>query len=176
MRRPTAAVGSVVFFLLAPGVAVGLVPWLLTGGWQVREPLAYWAPMRVLGTILLVAGLIVLVRAFARFVVEGFGTPAPVAAPECLVVGGVYRYVRNPMYVAVLAAIVGQALLLGQLGLFVYAGAIWMVAAAFVRFYEEPTLARRFGADYEAYRRVVPAWWPRLRPWKPSEDGDPGAR
>jgi protein-S-isoprenylcysteine O-methyltransferase Ste14 len=175
MRRPIAAVGSALFFLVAPGVVVGLIPWLLTR-WQTHEPLPYWAPVRVLGGLLLVAGLIALVGAFVRFVVEGFGTPAPVAAPERLVVGGVYRYVRNPMYVAVLAAIVGQALLLGRLGLLLYAGAAWLIVAAFVRWYEEPTLARRFGADYETYRCAVPAWWPRLRPWKPSERGEPGAR
>jgi protein-S-isoprenylcysteine O-methyltransferase Ste14 len=175
MRKRTAAVGSAVFFLVAPGVVVGLIPWLLTR-WQVREPLPYWAPMRVLGGILLVAGLIVVIQAFVRFVVEGFGTPAPIAAPERLVVGGVYRYVRNPMYVAILAAIVGQALILGQLALLLYAAAIWVIAAAFVRFYEEPTLSRRFGADYEAYRRAVPAWWPRLRLWKPSERDEPDAR
>ena len=175
MRRPIAAVGSAVFFLVGPGTVVGLIPWLLTR-WQVREPLPYWAPMRVLGGILLVAGLIVLVQAFVRFVVEGLGTPVPVAAPERLVVGGLYRYVRNPMYVAILAAIVGQALLLGQLALLLYAAAIWLIAAAFVRWYEEPTLARRFGADYEAYRGAVPAWWPRLRPWNPSARDEPGAR
>jgi protein-S-isoprenylcysteine O-methyltransferase Ste14 len=148
MRRRTAAVGSAVFFLLAPGVVVGLIPWLLTDGWQVREPLPYWAPVRVLGGLLFIAALIALIQAFVRFVVEGFGTPAPVAAPERLVVGGVYRYVRNPMYVAILAAIVGQALILGQLGLLLYTAAIWLIAAAFVRWYEEPTLTRRFGADY----------------------------
>jgi len=175
MRRPIAALGSALFFLVAPGTAVGLIPWLLTR-WQVREPLPYWAPMRVLGGILLVAGLIALVGAFVRFVVEGFGTPAPIAAPERLVVGGVYRYVRNPMYVAVLAAIVGQALLLGRLVLLLYAAAAWLVVAAFVRWYEEPTLRRRFGADYEAYRRAVPAWWPRLRPWEPGGHDEPGAR
>jgi protein-S-isoprenylcysteine O-methyltransferase Ste14 len=176
MRRPTAAVGSTVFFLVGPGIMAGLIPWLLTG-WQVREPLPYyWAPMRVLGGILLLAGVIVVIQAFVCFVVEGFGTPAPIAAPERLVVGGVYRYVRNPMYVAVLAAIVGQALLLGQLALLLYAAAIWLIAAAFVRWYEEPTLTRRFGADYEAYRRAVPAWWPRLRPWKPGEPDEGGAR
>ena len=82
-----------------------------------------------------------------RYVVEGFGTPAPVAAPERLVVGGVYRYVRNPMCVAVLATITGQALLLGRLGLLLHAGFAWLVVAGFVRWYEEPTLARRFGAD-----------------------------
>jgi protein-S-isoprenylcysteine O-methyltransferase Ste14 len=174
MRRAVAAVGSAVFFVVGPGIVVGLIPWLLTG-WQVREPAPYWAPMRVLGVILLVAGLIVLVQAFVRFVVEGFGTPAPVAAPDRLVVGGLYRYVRNPMYVAIIAAIVGQALLWGQLGLLLYAAAVWTISAVFVRWYEEPTLTRRFGAEYEAYRRAVPAWWPRLRPWKPSERDEPGA-
>jgi len=175
MRRTTAAVGSAVFFLLAPGVVAGLIPWLLTG-WQAREPLPYWAPLRVLGGLLLAAGLIALIQAFVRFVVEGLGTPAPVAAPERLVVGGVYRYVRNPMYVAVLAAIVGQAFLLGRLVLLHYAAAAWLVVAAFVRLYEEPTLARRFGADYEAYRRAVPPWRPRLRPWEPGGHDERRAR
>jgi protein-S-isoprenylcysteine O-methyltransferase Ste14 len=173
MRRPTAAMGSTVFFLLAPGVVVGLIPWLLTR-WHAREPVPYWGPMRVLGAILLVAGLMALIRAFVRFVMEGLGTPAPIAAPDRLVVGGVYRYVRNPMYVAVVAAIVGQALLFGQLGLLIYAVAVWLLVAAFVHLYEEPTLTRRFGADYEAYRRAVPAWWPRLRPWVPGERDKPG--
>ena len=172
MRRPVAAVGSAVFLVVGPGIVVGLIPWLLTG-WQVREPAPYWAPMHVLGVILLVAGLTVLVQAFVRFVVEGFGTPVPVAAPDRLVVGGLYRYVRNPMYVALIAAIVGQALLLGRLGLLLYAAAVWTISAVFVRWYEEPTLTRRFGAEYEAYRRAVPAWWPRLRPWKPSERDEP---
>ena len=175
MRRPTAAIGSAMFFLVGPGIVGGLIPWLLTG-WRVREPVSYWAPMRVLGAILLVAGLIVVSQAFVRFVVEGLGTPVPVAAPERLVVGGFYRYVRNPMYVAILAAILGQALLLGQLGLLLYPVALWLIAAAFVRWYEEPTLIRRFGADYETYRRAVPAWWPRVRPWHPTEPDEPGVR
>ena len=175
MRRPTAAIGSAVFFLVGPGIVAGLIPWLLTG-WRVREPVPYWAPLRVLGAILLVAGLIALVQAFARFVVEGLGTPVPVAAPDRLVVGGLYRYVRNPMYVALLAAIIGQALLLGRPGLLAYAAIVWLIAAAFVRFYEEPALTRRFGADYDAYRNAVPAWWPRLRPWKPDRGAGPGVR
>ena len=174
IRRPAAAIGSAVFFLVGPGIVVGLIPWLLTS-WQVCEPVTYWAPMRVLGVILLGAGLITLIVALVRFVVEGLGTPAPIAAPERLVVGGLYRYVRNPMYVAILAALVGQALLLGQLGLLLYAAALGLISVAFVRWYEEPALTRRFGADYEAYRRAVPAWWPRLRPWEPpSERNEPG--
>jgi protein-S-isoprenylcysteine O-methyltransferase Ste14 len=175
MRKRRAAIGTTIFFFLAPGTVVGLVPWLLTG-WQVREPTAYWAPLRVLGALLLIAGLVFVVQAFVRFVVEGLGTPAPIAPTERLVVGGVYRYVRNPMYVSLLAVIAGQALLLGQLGLLLYAAVMWLVTAAFVRWYEEPTLVRQFGADYEVYRRAVPAWWPRLRPWAGSEHNRPGAQ
>ena len=113
MRKARAAAGSLVFLVLAPGVVAGVVPWALTG-WEARELSPYWLPLRVAGVILIAAGVVVLLQAFARFVVEGLGTPAPVAPPERLVVGGLYRYVRNPMYLAVAAIIVGQALVLGQ--------------------------------------------------------------
>jgi protein-S-isoprenylcysteine O-methyltransferase Ste14 len=165
MRKARAAVGSLVFLVVAPGVVAGIVPWWLTG-WRVREPLPYWLPLRIVGSILLAAGVVVLVQAFARFVLEGVGTPAPVAPTERLVVGGLYRYVRNPMYIAVAAMIVGQALVLGQPVLLLYAGAFAIVVAAFVHWYEEPTLRRRFGEEYEAYRRAVPAWCPRRQPWE----------
>src|SRR5437899_4013939 len=140
MNRPTAAVGSVLFFAAAPGVVAGLVPWWLTR-WQVRGSLAHWAPVRMAGLILLIAGAIVLVQAFARFVAEGRGTPAPVAPTERLVVGGLYRYVRNPMYLAVVAAITGQALALGQPVLLAYAAAVWGTVSAFARRIAEPALA-----------------------------------
>jgi len=115
--------------------------------------------------VLTAAGVGVLLHAFGRFVVEGLGTPAPVAPTQHLVVGGLYRHVRNPMYLAVAATIVGQALILGRPALLLYALAFGAAVWAFVRFYEEPTLARRYGAQYDAYRRAVPGWWPRLRPW-----------
>ena len=151
MRRTAAAAGSMLFFAIAPGVVAGLVPWWLTG-WQVHGPLAHWAPLRVAGLIMLILGAIVLIQAFARFVTEGHGTPAPVAPTERLVVGGLYRYVRNPMYLAVVAAIIGQALILGQPVLLGYAAAVWVTIASFVRWYEEPTLARQFGEQYQSYR------------------------
>lgn len=165
VRRARAVAGSLAFLVLAPGVVAGLVPWWLTG-WQVREPLPYWLPLRVAGSALLAAGVMALLHAFARFVVEGLGTPAPVAPTEHLVVGGLYRYVRNPMYLAVAATIVGQALALGQLILVPYAAAFAVAVAAFVHWYEEPTLHHRFGEQYEAYRRAVPAWWPRREQWQ----------
>ena len=157
MGKVQAAAGSLVFLLVAPGVVAGLAPWWLTG-WRAEES---WLPLRLVGIGLVAAGAGVLLHAFARFVVEGVGTPAPVAPTERLVVGGLYRYVRNPMYLAVTATILGQALLLGQWILLVYAVAFLAVVAAFVRWYEEPTLRRRFGEEYETYRRAVPAWWPR---------------
>jgi protein-S-isoprenylcysteine O-methyltransferase Ste14 len=158
--RPSAAAGSALFFAAAPGVVAGLIPWSLSG-WEVAA--TWWPPLRVLGAVLVVAGGVTLLHAFTRFVVEGLGTPAPIAPTEHLVVGGLYRYVRNVMYLAVTAAIVGQALLLGRPGLLAYAAVVWAAMAAFVLAYEEPALARRYGAQYEQYRRAVPAWWPRLR-------------
>jgi protein-S-isoprenylcysteine O-methyltransferase Ste14 len=160
-RKAIAAAGSAAFLLLAPGVVAGLVPWLLTG-WELQD-----APLgvRIAGGVLIALGAAFLLHAFARFVVEGLGTPAPVAPTERLVVGGIYRYVRNPMYLAVGATIAGQALLLGQWGLLVYAAVFWVVVFGFVRLYEEPALSAQFGASYEAYRRAVPGWLPRLRPW-----------
>jgi protein-S-isoprenylcysteine O-methyltransferase Ste14 len=162
--KARAAAGSLVFLLLAPGVVAGVIPWWLTG-WDVREPFPYWLPLRIAGLVLLAGGVVVLLHAFARFVVEGLGTPAPIAPTQRLVVGGLYRYVRNPMYLAVGSTIVGQALLLGRPVLLLYAAAFGVVVAAFVRWYEEPTLNRQFGEQYESYRRAVPAWWPRKEPW-----------
>jgi protein-S-isoprenylcysteine O-methyltransferase Ste14 len=163
MGRARAAAGTLVFLVGAPGVAAGLVPWLLTG-WEAE---GWWPPLRVLGALMIAAGLGFLLEAFIRFVVEGFGTPAPVAPPERLVVGGAYRHVRNPMYLAVGAVIAGQALLLARPVLLLYAALFGVAVVAFVRGYEEPALARRFGERYDEYRRAVPGWLPRRTPWEP---------
>jgi protein-S-isoprenylcysteine O-methyltransferase Ste14 len=163
MTRARAAAGSAVFLVLAPGVVAGLVPWLITG-WSAHD---WWPPLRLLGGLMIGAGLAVLLPAFVRFAVEGIGTPAPAAPTERLVVGGAYRYVRNPMYIAVAALILGQALLLGQAELMLYLAAFSIAVAAFVYGYEEPALSRRFGRQYETYRGEVPRWWPRRTPWEP---------
>ncbi|MGW4211282.1 methyltransferase family protein [Lentzea sp. NPDC004789] len=166
MERRKAAIGSAAFFVLAPGGVAGLVPWLLTR-WRLGEPLPFWSPLRVLGAVVLLAALAVLISAFARFALEGLGTPAPVAPPDRLVVGGLYRYVRNPMYLAVLSLIIGQALLLGQPVLFAYAAVVSAAFTAMVHWHEEPALHRQFGDQYDTYRAAVPGWWPRRRPWQP---------
>src|SRR5215472_11763921 len=128
MRKITAATGSAVFLLIAPGVVAGLVPWWLTG-W--RTGAAYPAPVRITGAVLTAAGATALLAAFAQFAIQGRGTPAPPAPTELLVVRGLYRYVRNTMYIAVLAVITGQGLLLGRPVLLGYAAA---VVAAFIAF------------------------------------------
>ena len=168
MRTTAAAAGSSLFFAAAPGVVAGVVPWALTR-WQARDLPAGLFPLRLVSAALVVAAVGVLVHAFARFVMEGRGTPAPVAPTDVLVVGGLYRHVRNPMYVAVVAGVVGQALALAQPVLAAYAVALGATFAAFVRGYEEPVLSRRYGQRYDDYRRAVPAWLPRLRPWQPPE-------
>jgi protein-S-isoprenylcysteine O-methyltransferase Ste14 len=153
MRPLRATTGSATFFLAAPGVVAGGVPWLLSG-WEVARPVPRYRMVLVaVGILLLAAGVTVLTHAFVRFVREGRGTPAPVAPTERLVVGGLYRYVRNPMYIAVIAIIVGQALVFGHPLLLAYATAVWAATAAFVHWYEEPILAKRFGAGYDATER-----------------------
>jgi protein-S-isoprenylcysteine O-methyltransferase Ste14 len=165
MRKAQAAAGSLIFLLLTPGVVVGLVPWWITG-WRSRESSLDMIALRLLGGGLLLVGLAVLLHAFLRFVVEGLGTPAPVAPTADLVVGGPYRFVRNPMYLAVLSTLIGQALLLGQVALLWYAAAVAFAQAAFVHLYEEPLLRSRFGHQYEEYSTAVPAWLPRFSPWR----------
>jgi len=162
MRRPLAALGSIVFFAAAPGVVAGVLPWAITG-W--RQPgFQEWGALQASGAVLTAAGVLFLAAAFVRFVLEGRGTPAPVAPTERLVVGGAYRHVRNPMYLAVLSAIGGQAAMFRSETLLLYGIGIAICFAAFVKLYEEPTLLHRYGAAYEAYRRAVPAWLPRLTP------------
>jgi protein-S-isoprenylcysteine O-methyltransferase Ste14 len=161
MRKITATVGSAVFLVLAPGVVAGLVPWWLTG-WRMGA--AFPAPVEITGAVLAAAGAAVLLTEFAQFAMQGRGTPAPSAPTEQLVVRGLYRYVRNPMYLAVLAVITGQALLLSRPVLLGYAAAVAAAFIAFVYGYEQPTLTRRYGAQYQAYQRTVPGWRPRLRP------------
>jgi protein-S-isoprenylcysteine O-methyltransferase Ste14 len=164
MQRTTAVLGSALFFLVAPGVLAGLIPWWMTR-WDLRAAFLGLELTRGVGVLLVLAGVPGIVDSFARFALQGLGTPAPVAPTQKLVVTGLYRYVRNPMYVSVLAVIVGQGLLLGDWRLIVYGALFWLACHLFVLAYEEPTLQQSFGPEYEAFRANVPRWIPRLTPW-----------
>ena len=138
------------------------IPWQFTH-WQFSRPLFGWDLTRPLGIVIIAMGVPVIVGFLERFVREGHGTPVPVAPPRHLVIGGVYRYVRNPAYVAAVAIVLGQGLLFGSWPVVAYAAAGLVAFHAFVVFYEEPTLRASFGSDYEAYCREVPRWIPRMR-------------
>jgi protein-S-isoprenylcysteine O-methyltransferase Ste14 len=163
--KTMAILGSTLFFALAPSVVAGLIPWWMTR-WEFQSPFLGLQATRAVGMLLIVAGIPGLVDSFARFALQGLGTPAPIAPTKTLVVTGLYRYVRNPMYVAIVAVILGQAFLLGDQRLIAYGVLIWLAFHAFVVSYEEPALTRRFGAQYEVFRANVPRWIPRLTPWR----------
>jgi protein-S-isoprenylcysteine O-methyltransferase Ste14 len=161
MNQARAILATAIFLFLAPGVVAGLIP-LWISGWQFNPPFFGFEPVRWFGVFLIALALPVLLESFARFALEGLGTPAPVLPTQYLVVKGFYRYVRNPMYVAVVSIIIGQGLLLGNAFLLLYAALVWGAFVGFVLSYEEPKLRRTYGAEYEVYCRRVPRWVPRI--------------
>ena len=163
-ERLRAIIGSIVFLLVAPGIVAGLIPWWISG-YRMEPALLGVELLRWLGVALLLLGAVLLVETFARFALQGLGTPAPIAPTKSLVVTGSYRFVRNPMYVAVVSLILGQALLLGSLGTLIWGGIVWLTVHLFVLSYEEPTLSRTYGEQYDRYRSNVRRWIPRLTPW-----------
>jgi protein-S-isoprenylcysteine O-methyltransferase Ste14 len=161
MPRWAAIVGTAVFALIVQAGGVVLLPYAFTR-WQSGTP-AWPVVVRVIGMVLIAAGGIVVAWAFAQFATEGVGVPIPgEPTSQRLTVGGPYRYVRNPLYVASAAAITGQALLLSRPVLLIYAAAFLAITFVLVHWIEDPALARRFGEQFEAYRKQVPGWWPRL--------------
>ena len=160
--------GSLVFFAIGPGTFAGLIPWTISG-WRFEEPLLGWAGGRVVGGTLVLAGVVVLAESFLRFAIVGRGTPAPPLPTQTLVVSGLYRHVRNPMYLGVVSVILGQAALFGSGSVAWYGAVVWTAFHAFVRLYEEPTLRARYGSEYESYCVAVPRWLPRAQAWRGTE-------
>ena len=165
MKRSLSILGSALFLVLAPGTVAVLVPYWISR-WRFGQGALALLPIRILGGLLIAIGAAGLLDSFARFALKGLGTPAPVFPTQHLVVSGLYRYVRNPMYVSVLATILGQALLFGNLHLLEYGAGAWLISHIFVRTYEEPTLRTTFGEEYERFCANVPRWIPRLTPWR----------
>jgi protein-S-isoprenylcysteine O-methyltransferase Ste14 len=167
--RLTPVQGSILFFFLAPGTMAGVLPYLLSRGWTFEPAYLGNHATRFVGAALIFAALDIIIDSFARFAIVGQGTPAPTNPTRSLVVSGYYRYVRNPMYVAVASAILGQGLLFGSERVLAYGGLFLVICHAFVVLYEEPTLAKSFPDAFRAYRTNVPRWIPRVTPWHPTQ-------
>jgi protein-S-isoprenylcysteine O-methyltransferase Ste14 len=162
--KASVLVGSALFFIIAAGTGAVLVPWWISR-WEMQPALFGVPPIRAFGALLIVSGLPVVLDSFARFALQGLGTPAPVFPTRHLVVTGFYRHVRNPIYLSVVSIVVGEGALLGNVRLIAYGLLAWLGAHLFVVAYEERTLRKTFGAEYEAFCAHVPRWMPQLRPW-----------
>ena len=171
MRRALAILGSALFLVIAPGFVVVLVPWWISK-WHVQESVLRLPFVRALGVLLIFGGLPVLLESFARFALQGLGTPAPIFPTRHLVVKGFYRYVRNPMYLAVVSVILGEGLVLGNVSLLMYGVIVWFACHLFVLAYEEPTMRKTFGAEYDAFCANVPRWKPPMSPWRQNHEGE----
>ena len=169
IRKAFAILGSAIFLVIAPGFVAGLVPWWISH-WRVGSPLLGLPLLQFAGGVLIALGAIGLLDSFARFAIQGMGTPAPVFPTRHLVVSGLYRYVRNPMYVAVVSTIVGQGLIFGSIRLLEYGAFVWFLFHLFVLVYEEPTLRASFDSEYESFCAEVPRWIPRFTPWRGHSD------
>lgn len=161
MKRVVAPIlNTILFTIVVPGTVAVYIPMRLAGGYS--RPLPGF--LTWLGAVCAVTGAAIYFRCAWEFAVRGLGTPAPIAPTKYLVTTALHRRIRNPMYVGVVLAIVGQGTIFRSLHVLEYAALMLLTAHIFVILYEEPTLQRQFGDSYDAYRRSVPRWIPKIRP------------
>jgi protein-S-isoprenylcysteine O-methyltransferase Ste14 len=146
-------VKTILHALLLPGTIVAVVPWLI-----LRCPAELPEVRQLSGVLPIVLGFLLMIWCMVEFVTRGRGTPLPIDPPKALVERGPYRLCRNPMYVGILAMLLGEALMFASTGLLLYALGTAISFDCFVRLYEEPTLRSRFGGSYQDYCRRVPRW------------------
>ena len=152
---------SIFFTFLLPGTVTILIPyWLISSR---GAAVSSQQPLRYLGIPLIIIGAAGLLWCIWEFFSEGRGTLAPIDPPKHLVVRGLYRYVRNPMYVSVMTTLIGEAIFFMSVRVLIEAEVFIILAQLFVRCYEEPALRRQFGESYERYAQAVGRWIPRYR-------------
>jgi protein-S-isoprenylcysteine O-methyltransferase Ste14 len=157
-----AVLKTLIFTILVPGTVTVCIPyWILS--WQPARPPLPLGVFRYFGVVPILIGAAIYFWCAWDFAFTGRGTPAPVDPPKELVVRGLYRCVRNPMYIGVVLALLGEAMLFESARLFEYTGWAFLLFFLVVILYEEPVLKRRFGASYEQYRQTVPRWIPKVK-------------
>jgi protein-S-isoprenylcysteine O-methyltransferase Ste14 len=155
-------VRAITYAALFIGLLFIYLPGRLLAWSGVVRPAVIEAP-QMAGMIVGGVGAALALWCLITFAFSGRGTPAPFDPPRRLVIRGPYRFVRNPMYIGAALGLAGAAIFYGSIPMAIYAGLFLLVAHLFVIFYEEPTLRRTFGAEYEAYCRCVKRWWPKTR-------------
>ena len=165
MPKTIAVLGSALFFAVAPSSVAGLVPWWITH-WEFRPPFFDLEATRAVGILLIVAGLPGLVDSFARFALQGLGTPAPIAPTQNLVVTGLSIATCAILFTLPLSPSFWAKRPCSATSAFFCTVLVWLAFHAFVVGYEEPALVHRFGTEYEDFRANVPRWIPRLTPWR----------
>ena len=149
---------NLLFTILVPGTVAVYVPLLITPD----RSFTHNPSLQVVGTLLLGMGVGIYVWTVWDFASIGRGTPLPLDAPKRLVVRGLYRFTRNPMYMGVILVILGWAGIFAYTWLLLYALGVWIVVQLFVIYYEEPKLATLFGGEYKIYCQSVGRWIPRI--------------
>jgi len=166
------ALRSLLWTFLLPGTVAGWVPWVYFGVRRVRIDTA--RPLHWLGLAVLLVGLAILFACIYEFAKSGKGTLSPADPPKHLVVQGLYRYARNPMYIGVVTTLIGESILVGTSAIATYAASVFIGFSIWVKIYEEPWLERTFGEEFTRYKSAVPMWIPRLRPYSAGSPSDPG--
>jgi len=152
---------TILFTLIAPTTATILVPYLLLTKLK-GFPSVNLGSFKYIGLLLILSGAVFYFWSAWHFAFTGKGTPAPIDPPKIVVTRGLYRHVKNPMYVGNFSILLGEFILFGSLALLLFALLIWIAFHTFVTLYEEPHLRKTFGAGYEEYRNSVPRWIPRF--------------
>ncbi|MBK8555583.1 MAG: isoprenylcysteine carboxylmethyltransferase family protein [Lewinellaceae bacterium] len=149
---------NLVFTVLHPGIVVGLIPFLLVKDQLSRIFQDYWGLDKYLSAVLLLLGLAIMLHCIYLFAKQGGGTLSPADPTRQLVVSGLYRYSRNPMYTGVMLMLLAEALFLHIIAFWVYVLTVFVVFNLFISFLEEPRLRKDFGAAYQAYCHKVRKW------------------
>jgi len=162
-REPLAAFGTLVFTIVVPGTWTVVIPYLVLAS-DFRIATVQIGPFRFLGVVPILLGVLTYLWCAWDFTFAGRGTPAPVAPPKELVVKGLYRYVRNPIYVGIVLILLGESVLFESVELLLYAGLTFLLFHTWVLIYEEPTLSNKFSDSYAHYCDTVPRWIPKPGP------------
>lgn len=169
MHQRTELIKAIV---VLPGTVLVLIPavtvylsWPIHFLFDLQFP-GFFLPLFA-GSFFLMAGGIGILKTVSLFMTDGEGTPAPWAPPKRFVARGPYAYVRNPMILSALSVLLGEACFLGSIPIALWCLLFWIMNTVYFTYFEEPGLVKRFGGEYEEYKKHVRRWIPRLQPWIP---------